>query len=44
DQGKEYLFITAWNEWGEGAFIEPDEINKMSYLDAIKEVVHEINK
>lgn len=29
---------------GEGAFIEPDEINKMSYLDAIKEVVHEINK
>lgn len=43
-QGKEYLFLTAWNEWGEGAFIEPDEINKMGYLDAIKEVICEINE
>ncbi len=32
---KEYLFINAWNEWGEGAHLEPDEINKMGYLEAV---------
>ena len=31
-----YLFINAWNEWGEGAHLEPDEYNKFGYLEAVK--------
>lgn len=35
---KEYIFLTAWNEWGEGAYLEPDEHDDDSYLKAIKRV------
>lgn len=34
-QGKDFVFITAWNEWGEGAMMEPDIDNKYAYLEAI---------
>lgn len=33
---KELLFITAWNEWGEGAYLEPDNINGCKYLEAVR--------
>ena len=36
--GKEFIFLTAWNEWGEGAYLEPDKDNKFSYLEAVKKV------
>lgn len=35
-QNKEYLFLTAWNEWGEGACLEPDTDNQYKYLEAVK--------
>ncbi len=33
-----YLFINAWNEWGEGTFIEPDKMYGYGYLDSIRRV------
>lgn len=38
-QEKEFLFITAWNEWGEGAFLEPDITHQYNYINAIKEII-----
>ena len=40
--GCEYLFIDAWNEWGEGNYLEPDEERKYSYLDAVKMVKEQL--
>lgn len=36
-QQKKFLFLTAWNEWGEGAYLEPDTLHKYGYLEAIKQ-------
>ena len=38
-QNKEFVFLTAWNEWGEGAFLEPDTDNKYDYLNAIRNIM-----
>ena len=38
EQNKEFVFLTAWNEWGEGAYLEPDTISNFDYLNAIKEI------
>ena len=35
-QGKEYILLTAWNEWGEGAKLEPDTSTEFAYLEAVK--------
>lgn len=34
-QNKKYVFLTAWNEWGEGAYLEPDCDNKFAFLEAL---------
>lgn len=38
EQNKELLLITAWNEWGEGAYLEPDQDFKYGFLEAVKKV------
>jgi hypothetical protein len=35
----EYVFINAWNEWGEGMYLEPDKKNGHSFLMAIRDVM-----
>ena len=38
---KDFIFINAWNEWAEGAILEPDKKNGLSSLKALKSVMKE---
>lgn len=42
EMGNEFLFINAWNEWSEGAYLEPDEKYGYGYLNAVKRAVEKI--
>ena len=36
---KDMLFLFAWNEWGEGGYLEPDECDKYGRLEAVREAI-----
>lgn len=44
EEGNEFVFINAWNEWGEGAYLEPDKKYQYEYLEAVRNAIKDFNK
>ncbi len=39
EEGNDYLFINAWNEWGEGNYLEPDMKHGYGYLSQVRQAM-----
>lgn len=40
---QEFVFVNAWNEWGEGCALEPEEQDGYGYLEAVRRAMARIN-
>lgn len=41
---KDYIFLFAWNEWGESGYMEPDKRFGYGYLQALKDALMETDE
>lgn len=38
-EDRKLLFLVSWNEWGEGNYMEPDNIHGKGYINALRSVI-----
>lgn len=44
EENNQVVFLKSWNEWGEGNYMEPDLKFGKGYIEALHEVIENINK
>ena len=40
--GNDFLFLNAWNEWGEGNMMEPDLTYGRGFIEALRKAIEEL--